>query len=107
LKNLIFAADGRKSQIVLPDSIRNTIRIVKNEQYCLVYDQPLEDRGLSWQDLVTWWARQHPGHSDDPTQARGSLYGSGCGARLATTVLNCWCSTPTSSSASTSRHSFP
>ncbi|CAM5467662.1 hypothetical protein AQJ54_42690 [Streptomyces griseorubiginosus] len=73
LKNLIFAADGPKPQIVLPDSISNTIRIVKNEQYCLVYDQPLEDRGLSWQDLVTWWVRQHPEHSGDPTQARISL----------------------------------
>ncbi|MCQ9184711.1 hypothetical protein KMT30_37885 [Streptomyces sp. IBSBF 2953] len=73
LKNLIFAADGPKPQIILPDSISNTIRIVKNEQYCLVYDQPLEDRGLSWQDLVTWWARQHPEHSGDPTQARISL----------------------------------
>ncbi|MGW5611481.1 hypothetical protein ACWEWI_36530 [Streptomyces sp. NPDC003753] len=41
MKNLIFAADGPKPQIVLPDSISNTIRIVKNEQYCLVYDQPL------------------------------------------------------------------
>ncbi|MBK3582355.1 hypothetical protein JHN49_00950 [Streptomyces sp. MBT57] len=73
LKNLIFAADGPKPQIVLPDSISNTIRIVKNEQYCLVYDQPLESRGLSWQDLVTWWVRQHPEHADDPTQARISL----------------------------------
>lgn len=73
LKNLIFAADGPKPQIVLPDSISNTIRIVKNEQYCLVYDQPLEDRGLSWQDLVTWWVRQHPEHASDPTQARISL----------------------------------
>ncbi|BBC28869.1 hypothetical protein SGFS_001600 [Streptomyces graminofaciens] len=35
MKNLIFAADGPKPQIVLPDSISNTIRIVKNEQYCL------------------------------------------------------------------------
>ncbi|MFJ9729305.1 hypothetical protein ACIRP3_41840 [Streptomyces sp. NPDC101209] len=105
LKNLIFAADGPKPQIVLPDSISNTIRIVKNEQYCLVYDQPLEDRGLSWQDLVTGFA------STPSTQVtrhgRGSPCESGCGARWATTVLNCWCSTPTSSSASTSRRSFP
>ncbi|MFJ4689538.1 hypothetical protein [Streptomyces sp. NPDC088789] len=35
LKNLIFAADGPKPQIVLPDSISNTIRIVKNEQISL------------------------------------------------------------------------
>ncbi|MFE4255354.1 hypothetical protein ACFRU3_38950 [Streptomyces sp. NPDC056910] len=73
MKNLIFAADGPKPQIVLPDSISNTIRIVKNEQYCLVYDQPLEDRGLSWSDLVAWWVRQHPEHVDDPTGARVSM----------------------------------
>ncbi|MER8160069.1 hypothetical protein [Streptomyces sp. NPDC094472] len=73
MKNLIFAADGPKPQIVLPDSISNTIRIVKNEQYCLVYDQPLEDRGLSWSDLVAWWVRQHPEHAGDATRARVSL----------------------------------
>jgi hypothetical protein len=73
MKNLIFAADGPKPQIVLPDSISNTIRIVKNEQYCLVYDQPLEDRGLSWSDLVAWWVRQHPEHAEDATRARVSL----------------------------------
>ncbi|MGW0957061.1 hypothetical protein ACWDAO_12380 [Streptomyces sp. NPDC001212] len=73
LKNLIFAADGPKPQIVLPDSISNTIRIVKNEQYCLVYDLPLEERGLSWADLVAWWVRRHPEQAGDPARARISL----------------------------------
>ncbi|MFE0631564.1 hypothetical protein ACFW3D_32000 [Streptomyces sp. NPDC058864] len=73
MKNLIFAADGPKPQIVLPDSISNTIRIVKNEQYCLVYDQALEDHGLSWADLVAWWVRRQPEHAGDPTRARISL----------------------------------
>lgn len=73
MKNLIFAADGPKPQIVLPDSISNTIRIVKNEKYCLVYDRPLEDRGLSWSDLVAWWVHQHPEYANDPTRARVSL----------------------------------
>ncbi|MFC9914314.1 hypothetical protein [Streptomyces sp. NPDC059862] len=45
MKNLIFAADGPKPQIVLPDSISNTVRIVKNDQYCLVYDQPWKTTG--------------------------------------------------------------
>ncbi|MFF9040463.1 hypothetical protein ACF090_33930 [Streptomyces sp. NPDC014892] len=69
-----------KPQIVLPDSINNTIRIVKNAQYCLVYDQPLEDRGLSWSDLAAWWVRQHPEHADDATR-HVSHCGSGCVAR--------------------------
>lgn len=73
LKNLIFAADGPKPRIVLPDSISNTIRIVKNEQYCLVYDQPLEDHGLSWADLAEWWGRQHPELSGDPLRIRQDL----------------------------------
>ncbi|MET8944582.1 hypothetical protein ABZX30_13615 [Streptomyces sp. NPDC004542] len=73
MKNLIFAADGPKPQVVLPDSISNTIRIVKNEQYCLVYDQPLEDRGLSWSDLVAWWVRQRPELAEDATRARVSM----------------------------------
>lgn len=70
VKNLIFAADGPKPQIVLPDSISNTIRIVKNEQYCLVYDLPLEER---WADLVAWWVRRHPEQAGDPTQSHLSL----------------------------------
>lgn len=52
IKNLIFAANGPKPEIVLADAINNDIRIVKNEQYCLVYDQPIPERGLLWKDLV-------------------------------------------------------
>ena len=55
IKNLIFAANGPKPEIVLADAINNDIRIVKNEQYCLVYDQPIPERGLLWNDLVAWW----------------------------------------------------
>lgn len=59
-KNLIFAADGPKPEIILIDSISNDIRIVNNEQYCLVYDRPIASHGLLWQDLVDWWAQQEP-----------------------------------------------
>ncbi|MCU6791769.1 hypothetical protein OB236_06445 [Paenibacillus sp. WQ 127069] len=55
VKNLIFAADGLKLEIVLSDSISNDIKIVKNEEFCLVYDQPIPSNGLLWRDLVNWW----------------------------------------------------
>lgn len=61
LKNLIFAADGPKPRIVLRDAVNNVIDIVENAQYCLVYDCPLAERGLTWRDLVKWWTEQHPG----------------------------------------------
>lgn len=58
VKNLIFAADGPKPEIVLDDSVSNNIRVVKNEQYCLVYDLLIPSTGLRWTDLVAWWANQ-------------------------------------------------
>jgi hypothetical protein len=58
VKNLIFAANGLKPEIVLVDSVNNDIQIVKNEEYCLVYDKPILDRGLLWTDLVEWWSER-------------------------------------------------
>lgn len=58
IKNLIFAADGPKPEIVIADSITNEIRIVKNEQYCLVYDKPILGHGLLWGELVEWWSER-------------------------------------------------
>lgn len=56
VKNLIFAADGFKPEIILSDSISNDIKIVKNEEYCLVYDQQIPPNGLYWKDLISWWS---------------------------------------------------
>jgi hypothetical protein len=70
LKNLIFAADGPKPRIVLRDAVNNVIDIVENAQYCLVYDRPVAEHGLSWQDLVTWWTEQHPGPGTERDHAR-------------------------------------
>ncbi|WP_446220088.1 hypothetical protein [Micromonospora sp. IBHARD004] len=58
LKNLIFAANGPKPEIVFRDAINNDIAVVKNERYCLIYDRPLGADGLTWQDLTTWWAQR-------------------------------------------------
>ncbi|MFE3788188.1 hypothetical protein [Streptomyces goshikiensis] len=75
MKNLIFAADGPKPRIVLPDSIGNAIRIVENEQYCLVYDRPLGEHGLSWADLAAWWESRQSGTPTTPEQSRRELHG--------------------------------
>lgn len=58
LKNLIFASDGPKPEIVLRDALNNTIEITKGANTCLIYDRPLLDDGLSWATLVGWWASE-------------------------------------------------
>lgn len=58
VKNLIFAADGPKPEIVLDDALNNDVRIVRNEQFCLIYDRPLPAAGLTWADLCSWWAQR-------------------------------------------------
>lgn len=74
VKNLIFAANGPKPEIVLRDAVNNDIQIVRNEQYCLVYDRHLPERGLLWKDLVAWW-QAHPGNGRiDERTLENSLY---------------------------------
>jgi hypothetical protein len=58
LKNLIFAAIGPKPRIVLRDAINNVIEITENAEFCLIYDRPLSEHGLSWRGLTTWWASE-------------------------------------------------
>lgn len=55
VKNIIFAANGPKPELVLVDSINNNIEIVKNEEFCLVYNHPIPPSGLLWFDLLSWW----------------------------------------------------
>ncbi len=55
IKNIIFAANGPKPDLVLTDAVHNTINIVANAEYCLVYDKPIASKGLLWSDLVSWW----------------------------------------------------
>lgn len=58
IKNLIFAANGPKPEIVLDDAIANQIKIVRNAEYCLVYEEPILPHGLLWQEMVNWWAKR-------------------------------------------------
>jgi hypothetical protein len=78
VKNIIFAANGFKPEIVLDDALSNNIRIVKNENYCLVYDQPIKPAGLLWIDLVEWWAntRKKERNIETAKQLKDRLYSS-------------------------------
>lgn len=59
VKNLIFASNGPKPEIILADAINNDIEIVKNAEYCLVYDEDIAADGLPWLRLVEWWAEKN------------------------------------------------
>jgi very-short-patch-repair endonuclease len=56
IKNLIFSANGPKPELVLTDALNNTIEIVKNAEYCLVYDLTIPSTGLLWKSLTEWWS---------------------------------------------------
>lgn len=72
-KNIIFAANGPKPQIVLLDAVSNQLRIVRNAEYCLTYTRPLSAAGLSWGDLVDWWQSANAAPSDDRGMASQNL----------------------------------
>jgi hypothetical protein len=55
VKNLIFAAKGPKPDIVFLDALNNDIGIT-GENNCLVYQESVPSSGLSWSNLVQWWA---------------------------------------------------
>lgn len=82
LKNLIFSADGPKPRIVLRDAINNVIEIVENAAYCLVYDRPLGEHGLTWGELVAWWQDLY-GSATSRQQAARDLY-----MRLSRSLVN-------------------
>lgn len=55
VKNIIFAATY-KPEIIFDDALNNDIRVTKNGDHCLVYDEPIPQSGLTWNSLVTWYA---------------------------------------------------
>jgi len=74
MKNLIFAADGPKPRIVVSDAISNDLKVVENEEYCLIYDRPLAETGLTWRQLTAWWARSDDLDGDEERAAAHGLY---------------------------------
>jgi hypothetical protein len=74
LKNIIFASTGPKPRIVLRDAINNVVEVVENAEYCLVYDRPLGEAGLTWAELVDWWRGNRGLLDQDEVEAARSLY---------------------------------
>lgn len=72
-KNLIFASCGPKPEIVFADAVNNDIKIEKNAEFCLIYDQPISKDGLLWKHLIEWWAARTDSNIDDPDTER-NLY---------------------------------
>ena len=58
VKNIIFAGIGGKPDIVLDDSLSNTIQLIDNGVDCLVYNQIIPSDGLKWNELVLWWSNK-------------------------------------------------
>lgn len=81
VKNIIFASNGPKPDIVLQDALSNQIRIVRNEEYCLVYDRQVSEDGLFWSDLVSWWSKRV--NKAEDVQLERELY-----ARLVAAIPN-------------------
>lgn len=68
-KNLIFASTGPKPELGFSDAVNNDIVILRNAEHCLVYDEPIGDGGLRWNELVKWWAiKEHLEPSDPSTR---------------------------------------
>ncbi len=70
-KNLIFAADGVKPEIVLRDAVNNEVEIVRHADTCLVFTDPLPPHGLTWRQMVAWWQKHHQPDADEKTAADG------------------------------------
>ncbi|MBC6972182.1 hypothetical protein H9I32_07060 [Bacillus sp. Xin] len=73
VKNLIFATDGPKPEIVITDSVNNDIQITRNREYCLVYDRPISSNGLLWRELIQWW-RETQGFTGTDIEVGRHLY---------------------------------
>jgi hypothetical protein len=55
IKNLIFAANGPKPELVLRDAVNNDVEITRNAEFCLIYDREIPPEGLTWKTLIDWW----------------------------------------------------
>jgi hypothetical protein len=70
-KNLVFAAINAKPDLYFTDAINNDIAI-RNATDALIYDEFVNESGLSWQTLAQWWQERE--RLVDLTEAKRSLY---------------------------------
>lgn len=70
-KNLIFASPD-KPDLRFRDALDNDVEIVTNADKVLVYDRPIGNDGLRWNDLQQWWGEAEK--IADGTLTKRSLY---------------------------------
>lgn len=70
-KNLIFASPD-KPDLRFRDALDNDVEIVTNADKVLVYDRPISNDGLRWNDLQQWWGEAE--QIADAVLAKRSLY---------------------------------
>ncbi|WP_051556555.1 AbiJ-related protein [Alkalihalobacterium bogoriense] len=58
IKNLIFASDGPKPEIILKNTLTYEIEVVANKQHILIYDHPITPDGLTWSELSDWYSKK-------------------------------------------------
>jgi len=73
VKNIIFSADGSKPELVFTDAMNNDIQIVKYEENCLIFEKPIPESGLKWEDLVHWWEKSSY-HDEKEVNVERELY---------------------------------
>jgi very-short-patch-repair endonuclease len=66
-KYIIFASVGKKPDIIISDTINMDIRVLTNENLCLVYDQPPTNSDLTWDMLVQWWGKKTGSNTKENT----------------------------------------
>ena len=70
-KNLIFASP-EKPDLRFRDALDNDVEIVTNADKVLVYDRPIGNEGLRWNDLQQWWSETE--QIADTNMAKRSLF---------------------------------
>lgn len=58
VKNIIFAAKY-KPEIAFTDALNNNVLITKNQDQCLIYDKAIPQNGVTWGELVSWYAEKY------------------------------------------------
>jgi hypothetical protein len=68
------AGDCPADEVRRPDTVTGGPGQPPVEQNCLIYDRPLAAHGLTWRDLVAWWADREKLTGQPERAIWGSLY---------------------------------
>ena len=69
IKNILFAANQAKPDIVFDDALSNEIRII-NDGDSLVYDEDIPNEGITWKHLVEWYKKTELQNTEEKLKER-------------------------------------